>query len=107
MQALVETAMRQGAFGVSTGLIYQPGSLAKTPELIAPPRRRRSTEASTPPTCARGETDRRGPGRAFTIAREARIPVEIWHLKVAGRSNWGRMKEVVARIERRELPDWM
>ena len=36
---------------------------------------------------------------AFTIAREARVPVEVWHLKVSGRANWGRMKEVVGRIE--------
>ena len=37
---------------------------------------------------------------AITIGREAQVPVEIWHLKVALRKNWGRMKEVVARIER-------
>ena len=37
---------------------------------------------------------------AITIGREAKIPVEIWHLKVAGRLNWGHMKDVVARIER-------
>jgi N-acyl-D-amino-acid deacylase len=37
---------------------------------------------------------------AITIGREARIPVEVWHLKVAGRKNWGRMKQVIARIER-------
>src|SRR5207247_2344361 len=35
----------------------------------------------------------------FAIAREAKIPVEIWHLKSAGRTNWGRMKEIVGRIE--------
>jgi dihydroorotase/N-acyl-D-amino-acid deacylase len=37
---------------------------------------------------------------AIAIGREARIPVEVWHLKAAGRNNWGRMKEIVARIER-------
>src|SRR5207244_2710125 len=36
---------------------------------------------------------------AFMVAREARIPVEIWHLKVSGRANWGRMKEVIGLIE--------
>jgi len=100
MQALVETAMRQGAFGVSTGLIYQPGSLAKTPELIALAKAA-AKHGGIYATHLRSEGKRIGEAldEAFTIAREARIPVEIWHLKVAGRSNWGRMKEVVARIE--------
>ena len=100
MQALVETAMRQGAFGVSTGLIYQPGSLAKTPELIALAKAA-AKHGGIYATHLRSEGKRIGEAldEAFIIAREARIPVEIWHLKVAGRSNWGRMKEVVARIE--------
>jgi len=100
MEKLVETAMRQGAFGLSTGLIYQPGSFARTPELIALAKvaaRHRGIYASH----IRGESKRIGEAldEAFTIAREARIPVEIWHLKVAGRGNWGRMKEVIGRIE--------
>ncbi len=45
---------------------------------------------------------------AFRIGREAKIPVEIWHLKAAGKSNWGRMPEIVARIEAaRRGPAWM
>ncbi|HWT86067.1 MAG TPA: hypothetical protein VN177_09870, partial [Myxococcales bacterium] len=90
MQALVETAMRQGAFGLSTGLIYQPGSLAKTPELIALAKAA-AKHGGIYATHLRSEGKRIGEAldEAFTIAREARIPVEIWHLKVAGRSNWG------------------
>ncbi len=100
MEKLVETAMRQGAFGVSSGLIYQPGSFAHTPELIALAKvaaRHHGIYASH----IRGESKRIAEAldEAFTIAREARVPVEIWHLKVAGRANWGRMKEVVGRIE--------
>ena len=100
MQRLVQTAMRQGAFGVSTGLIYQPGSFARTPELIALAKvaaKHRGIYASH----IRSESKRIGDAldEAFTIAREARVPVEIWHLKVSGRANWGRMKEVVGRIE--------
>jgi N-acyl-D-aspartate/D-glutamate deacylase len=92
--------MRQGAFGVSSGLIYQPGSFARTPELIALARvaaRHGGIYASH----IRSEAKRIGDAldEAFTIAREARVPVEIWHLKVAGRANWGRMKEVAGRIE--------
>jgi dihydroorotase/N-acyl-D-amino-acid deacylase len=100
MEALVDAAMREGAFGVSTGLIYQPGSFAKTPELIALARvaaRHHGIYASH----IRSESRRIGDAldEAFSIAREASIPVEIWHLKVAGRGNWGRMKEVIGRIE--------
>ena len=100
MQKLVDTAMRQGAFGVSTGLIYQPGSFARTPELIALAKvaaKHHGFYASH----IRGESKRIGEAldEAFTIAREARVPVEIWHLKVSGRANWGRMKEVIGRIE--------
>src|SRR5438067_2428306 len=92
MQRLVQTAMRQGAFGVSTGLIYQPGSFARTPELIALAKvaaKHRGIYASH----IRSESKRIGDAldEAFTIAREARVPVEIWHLKVSGRANWGRM----------------
>ncbi len=100
MQALVETAMRQGAFGVSTGLIYQPGSFARTPELIALAKaaaRHHGFYASH----LRSEAKKIGEAldEAFTIGREAKIPVEIWHLKVSGRANWGRMREVIGRIE--------
>ena len=100
MEKLVDDAMRQGAFGVSTGLIYQPGSFARTPELIALAKvaaRRGGIYASH----IRGEGKKIAEAldEAFTIAKEARIPVEIWHLKVSGRANWGRMKEVIGRIE--------
>lgn len=100
MQQLVDTAMRQGAFGVSSGLIYQPGSFARTPELIALAKvaaRHRGIYASH----LRSESKKIGEAldEAFAIAREARVAVEIWHLKVSGRANWGRMKEVVGRIE--------
>ena len=100
MQKLVDAAMRQGAFGVSSGLVYQPGYFARTPELIALAKaaaRHRGLYA----THLRSEGTRIAEAldEAFAVAREAHVPVEIWHLKVGGRSNWGRMKEVVARIE--------
>ncbi|HEY5678192.1 MAG TPA: D-aminoacylase [Myxococcales bacterium] len=100
MEKLVDKAMRQGAFGVSTGLIYQPGSFARTPELIALARvaaRHHGFYASH--IRSEGKKIAEALDEAFTIGREASLPVEIWHLKVAGRANWGRMKEVVGRIE--------
>src|SRR6266852_1703375 len=100
MEKLVEVAMKQGARGLSTALIYPPGSYAKTPELIALAKvaaKYRGVYASH----IRGEADTEleAVEEALTIGREARIPVEIWHLKVAGTNNWGKMKELLARIE--------
>jgi N-acyl-D-aspartate/D-glutamate deacylase len=100
MQELVEQAMRDGAVGVSTSLQYPPAPYAKTAELIA-----LATEAGRYgggyATHMRSESDDILPAldEAIRIGREARVPVEIWHLKVAGKRNWGRMPEVVAKIE--------
>ena len=100
MQVEVRKAMRQGAFGLSSALIYPPGSYARTEELVA------LAQAAAPWggsyfTHIRDEGDDvlGALEEAITIGRRARIPVEIWHLKVAGRRNWGRMGEVVRRIE--------
>ena len=101
MEGLVETAMQQGALGVSSSLIYPPGSYAQTAELVALARvaaRHGGVYASHIRDEASHEME--ALEEAITIGREANIPVEIWHLKVAGRLNWGRMKDVVARIER-------
>jgi len=100
MQALVEEAMEQGALGVSSGLIYQPGSFAKTPELIALAQVA-AKHGGFYATHLRSEGSRIFDAleEAFAIGRAAAIPVEIWHLKV-GRSHWGQMQEVAARIER-------
>ena len=100
MQKLVDTAMRQGAFGISSALIYQPGSFAQTAELIALAKTA-AKHGGFYATHLRSESTRIGDAidEAVTIAREARVPLEIWHLKVGGRANWGRMKEVIARIE--------
>lgn len=100
MRELVGQAMRDGAVGLSTSLQYPPAPYAKTDELIA-----LAAEASRHggiyATHMRSESDEILPAldEAIRIGREARIPVEIWHLKTAGKRNWGRMPEVVARIE--------
>ena len=100
MKALVRDAMREGAVGLSTSLQYAPAPYAKTEELIA-----LAGEAAklggTYASHIRDESDAIIPAldEAFRIGREANIPVEIWHLKAAGKSNWGRMPEIVAHIE--------
>jgi dihydroorotase/N-acyl-D-amino-acid deacylase len=100
MVALVDTAMRQGALGLSTSLVYAPAIYAPTEELIALARAARR-HGGVYASHIRNE----GSGidvalnEAFRIGREADIPVEIWHLKTAGRANWGRMPRVLARID--------
>jgi N-acyl-D-amino-acid deacylase len=99
MKTLVREAMQDGAVGVSTSLIYAPAPYAKTEELIAV-----ASEASRfggiYATHMRNESDAIIPAidEVLRIGREANIPVEIWHIKVAGKQNWGRMPEVVAKI---------
>ena len=99
MKALVRDAMRDGTVGVSTSLEYAPAPYAKTEELIA-----LAGDASKfggiYATHMRSEGDDilASIDESLRIGREAHIPVEIWHLKVAGKANWGRMPEVIAKI---------
>ena len=99
MKALVRDAMKDGAVGVSTALEYAPAPYAKTEELIA-----LATEAGKfggiYSTHLRDESNSvlDAIDEALRVGREARVPVEIWHIKVAGKNNWGRMPEVVAKI---------
>lgn len=99
MRRIVRDAMREGAVGVSSSLIYAPGSYASTEELIA-----LASEAARfggiYAAHIRNEADAIAEAldEAFRIGREAKIPVEIWHLKCAGTPNWGRMPEVIGKI---------
>jgi N-acyl-D-amino-acid deacylase len=101
MQRLVREAMQDGAVGLSTSLQYAPAPYASTEELIA-----LASEAAK--LGGIYATHMRSEGDAITaaidevirISREAKIPAEIWHLKVAGKSNWGRMPEIVSKIQK-------
>jgi dihydroorotase/N-acyl-D-amino-acid deacylase len=101
MKALVRDAMHDGAVGVSTALEYAPAPYAKTDELIA-----LASEASKfggiYATHMRDESDSvlESIDEAVRIGREAHIPVEIWHFKAAGKANWGRMPDLVARVNK-------
>jgi N-acyl-D-aspartate/D-glutamate deacylase len=101
MEALVEQGMKDGAWGLSTGLIYTPGTYARTDELIALARvaaRHGGFYASH----IRDE----GTGvlaaldEALTIGREAGLPVHISHLKASGRKAWGKSVEEIALLNR-------
>jgi N-acyl-D-amino-acid deacylase len=100
MRAEVRAAMEDGAVGVSTSLQYPPAPYASTEELIA-----LAGEASKYGGIY--ATHMRSEGahvfeaidEAVRIGREAKIPVEIWHLKAAGKPQWGLMPKIVARID--------
>jgi dihydroorotase/N-acyl-D-amino-acid deacylase len=99
MKSLVRDAMHDGAVGVSTSLEYAPAPYAKTEEIIA-----LAAEASKfggiYATHMRSEGDAIDASleETFRIGQEAHIPVEIWHLKVAGKTNWHKMPAIVAKI---------
>ena len=100
MSGLVSDAMKQGAYGVSTGLIYSPNAYATLDELVA---------LSRPASAAGGfyashlrydgAKLREGLEEAIAIGERARLPVHVFHLKVTGAKNFGRMKEVIAIVE--------
>jgi N-acyl-D-aspartate/D-glutamate deacylase len=110
MTEIVTDAMKQGAYGASTGLIYSPNAYAKLDELIA----------LTRPAAAAGgiyashlrydgEKLREGVEEAIAIGEATKIPVHIFHLKVTGAPNFGRMKEVIAIVaaaQKRGLEVW-
>jgi dihydroorotase/N-acyl-D-amino-acid deacylase len=100
MRTVVRQAMRDGAFGLGSALIYPPGNYASTEELIE------QAKAMAPYggvyiTHMRSEGDRlvEAVEEALRIGREGGVPVEIYHLKAAGVKNWPKMKTVIAKID--------
>jgi len=100
MKQLVAQAMQDGAFGVSTALIYPPGHYAKTDELIA--LASVSSEYGgiyVSHMRSEGTTEVQAIEEALRIGREAHLPVEILHLKVSGAPRWGSMPKIVGMIQ--------
>ncbi|MGB7555540.1 MAG: amidohydrolase family protein [Candidatus Korobacteraceae bacterium] len=100
MEIMVDDAMSDGAMGLSSALIYAPGSYSKADELIALAKvaaKKGGIYASH--IRGEGDSEMNALDEAFRIGREAGIPVEIFHLKVAGKQNWGKMPQVIAAIE--------
>jgi N-acyl-D-amino-acid deacylase len=100
MAHLVAEAMKDGAFGVSTSLQYVPARFAKTDEIVELAKVAHQY-GGIYATHQRSEANAldESLGEVFQIARQAQIPVEIWHLKTAYKKNWGRMPEVLKKIE--------
>jgi N-acyl-D-amino-acid deacylase len=101
MRGLVEQAMQDGAVGLSTGLIYLPGTFAKTDEIVA-----LAKVASAHGGIYASHMRNEGSGivsaldELTTIAREAKIPAEVSHLKLSGPNAWHRADEIIAYLDR-------
>jgi len=100
MRELTAKAMEEGALGVASALMYEPGNYAKTDELIA------LAEVAAKYkgiyiSHIRNESDHEMEAidELITIARQAKIPAEIYHFKVAGEKNWSHLPEVLQKVE--------
>src|SRR5260221_1033331 len=101
MKAMVEEAMKDGAVGLSTGLIYVPGTYAKTEEIIEVAKVAAESDgiyASHIRDEGRGIFD--SLAEVFRIAREAHIRAEISHIKLSGKTAWGQADKVLGAIEK-------
>jgi len=100
MREVTAKAMEDGALGVASALIYEPGSYAKTDELIALAEIAAKYKGIYV-SHIRYESDHEMEAldELITIARQAHIPVEVYHFKVAGAKNWSHLPEVLAKIE--------
>jgi N-acyl-D-amino-acid deacylase len=101
MRALVAQAMKEGAVGISTGLIYLPGTFTKTEELIELSKVA-AAHGGMYVSHMRAETAKIFDALAelIRIAREARIPAQVSHIKLSSPSAWGRADEVIALLDR-------
>ncbi len=100
MRALVRQEMEAGALGIGSSLIYAPGTYASTEELVE------LCRAAAPYggryiSHIRSEGDRllEAIDEVVHIAREARVPAEIYHLKAGGEANWPKLDAAIAKIE--------
>ena len=100
MQSLVHRAMEEGALGVTTMLIYAPANYAKTPELIALAQESaRCGGIYTAHMRSEGDRIEAAVQETIDIAKASGAPAEIYHLKLAGKDNWGKLDKVVNMVE--------
>lgn len=101
MRLLVHQAMEEGALGVTTALIYAPNTYAKTPELIAlAEESARCGGMYTAHMRSEGDRIEAALEETIDIARASGAPAEIYHLKLSGHDNWGKLDRVVEMIEK-------
>ncbi|MBS1592004.1 MAG: D-aminoacylase [Bacteroidetes bacterium] len=99
MEAIVEQAMKDGAVGFSTGLIYIPGTYSKTDEVINLAKAAAKYHGVYASHMRdEGDSVTQAIDEAINIGRQAHMPVEISHFKLSGQQNWGRSKETIPMI---------
>jgi N-acyl-D-amino-acid deacylase len=100
MRALVRQEMEDGALGIGTSLIYPPAFYAKTPELIELCKVAAQYQGKyISHMRSEGNQLLQAVDELIRISREAKIPAEIYHIKAAGKSNWPKLDEFLAKIE--------
>jgi N-acyl-D-amino-acid deacylase len=100
MRALTAKAMEDGALGVASALIYQPGTYAQTDELVALAEvAARYHGIYVSHMRDEGDHEMEAIDELISIARRAKIPAEIYHLKLSGEKNWNRLPEVIRKVE--------
>jgi N-acyl-D-amino-acid deacylase len=107
MEALVEKAMREGAVGLSTGLIYIPGTFAKQEEVVGlakAAKKYNGLYASHIRNEENGAVE--AINEAINIGKEANIPVQISHFKIGGRGNWGKSKQTLGLVQQARKDGW-
>jgi N-acyl-D-amino-acid deacylase len=100
MRAVTDQAMQEGALGVASALIYAPGNYAKTDELVALAEvaaKHKGIYISHMRN--EGDHELEAVDELISIARQAQVPAEIYHLKVAGAKNWNNLPEVIQKVE--------
>jgi N-acyl-D-aspartate/D-glutamate deacylase len=100
MKAILARAMDDGCFGLATALVYPPASFTSTDELVALAEVA-AQKGGMYASHVRGESGRvfDAVAEAIAIGRRARLPVLVYHLKIAGRGNWGRMDALCSHLE--------
>jgi N-acyl-D-amino-acid deacylase len=99
MQRQLAQAVEDGAWGLSTGLIYAPGSYATTEEIVEVARAARGRGIYASHIRGEGANLLEAVAEAIRIGREANLPVQVSHIKAAGRPNWGKVPEALALID--------
>jgi N-acyl-D-amino-acid deacylase len=107
MESLVEQAMREGAVGISTGLIYIPGTFAKTDEVVGLAKaagKYQGVYASH----IRNEESKASDAinEAINIGKEAKVPVQISHFKIGGKANWGKSNMILDIVKQARNEGW-
>jgi N-acyl-D-amino-acid deacylase len=107
MDSLVEDAMKDGAVGISTGLIYIPGTFANTDEVVALAKVA-SHYNGVYASHIRNEESKavEAINEAINIGKAASIPVEISHFKIGGKANWGTSNITLGLVQQARLEGW-